>query len=148
VVAVGVAMSSVKPLGDLDARPPVKPISIPATACPYLRLVSASASTANYSAGYAADDGRSWRAFAQRTAPALASLERSLQLAMPHVPRLVAAQLRVTLHQVVIGRPALMTSRSSADYFDTTHGAQLIGYTALADASGRVGNACGFTLVP
>ena len=148
VVAVGIAMSSVKPLGDLGTRPPVKPIPISATACPYLRSVSATASAANYSAGLAASDGKSWRAFAHRTAPALASFERSLQLAMPHVPRPVAAQLRVTLRQVVIGRPALMRSRSSADYLDRTNGAQLIGFSALADASSLVGNACGLTLVP
>jgi hypothetical protein len=148
VIALGVAMSSVKPLGELGARAPVKPIPIPATACPYLRSVSVSASAANYSAGLAASDGRSWRAFAERTAPALASFERSLQLALPHVQRPVAAQLRVTLHQVLIGRPALMISRSSADYLNRTNLAPLIGFSALADASGLVGNACGFTLVP
>ena len=83
-------------------------------------------------------------------APTLASLQRSLQLAMPHVPHPVAAKVQVALHEVVIGRPALMTSRSSGDYFyfDRTNWAPLDGYNALADASGLVGNACGFTLAP
>lgn len=148
VVAVVVVMSSVKPLDDLGVRAPLKPILIPTTACPYLRSVSASASTANYRAGLAASDGKSWRAFAEQTAPALAALQRSLELAIPHVPRPVAVQLRLTLHQVVIGRPALVTSRSSADYLDKTNGAQLIGFSALTDASSLVGNACGLTLVP
>ena len=148
---VGVAAVSFKSPSELGTSQPVKPIPIPTSACPYLRLVSVSASAASlWDQGLTANDPTSWRVFAERMAPTLASLQRSLQLAMPHVPHPVAAKVQVALHEVVIGRPALMTSRSSGDYFyfDRTNWAPLDGYNALADASGLVGNACGFTLAP
>jgi hypothetical protein len=152
VAALGFAVASFDPLGGsgLLASPPVvKPIPIPASACPYLRVVNAAASEANHwDVGLNADDVKSWRAFGKRLAPTLVSLESSLQLAIPHVPGPVATQLKATLHQVVIGRPKLQSTTSFTDYIEQTDGAVSEGYRDLLNASHLVGNACGFPLAP
>ena len=147
-VTVGVALASID-VGDIGRRSPTKAIPIPATACPYLRVVSVAASDANHwDQGIATGDVKSWRAFAKRTAPTLAALDHSLRLAIPHVPKPVATQLRWTLLNVVKGRPALLGSESYIDYLHQSEDAVTGGYAALSEASDLVGNACGFTLAP
>jgi hypothetical protein len=152
VAALGFAVASFDPFGGsglFAPAPVVKPIPIPKSACPYLRVVNAAASDANHwDVGLNADDVKSWRAFGKRLAPTLVSLQSSLQLAIPHVPGPVATQLKATLHQVVIGRPPLLTTTSFTDYIDKTNGAVSAGYIDLLHASDLVGNACGFTLAP
>jgi hypothetical protein len=153
VAGLGFAAASFDPFGGSGLFGPpqgaLKPIPIPASACPFLRVVSATANDANHwDVGLNADDLKSWQAFGTQLAPTLASLETSLVVAIPHVPSPVASQLSATLRQVVIGRPKLLSTRSFSDYVQQTNGAVSTGYYHLARASELVGNACGFKLAP
>jgi hypothetical protein len=152
VAGLGFAIASFDPFAGLKSSgtgPTVKPIPIPAGACPYLRLVNGAANDANHwDVALNAGTVKAWRAFATRTAPTLVALQTSLFFAIPHVPRPVALKLQGALQQVVIGRPPLLKSTSVFDYLDKSNSALLTGYNDLVDASELVGMACGFTLAP
>ncbi|HEV8235348.1 MAG TPA: hypothetical protein VGP84_12160, partial [Gemmatimonadaceae bacterium] len=84
-----------------------------------------------------------WSHFAKQLAPKLARFEVALRVAIPHVPRPVRGDLRIALGQVRIGRVPLAASRDFDDYTAKTHWAVLDGPSAMMEASGLVGHACG-----
>ena len=129
--------------------PAVKPIPIPATACPYLRVVHVAASSAGVdwftALGY--NTAKQWQPFALQLEPKLTVLETSLVASIPHVPRPVARDFEDTAHQIVIGR-APTASRNVNEYLKGTNGAVITGWSALNHASDLIGNACGFDFAP
>lgn len=135
------------------------PIPIPKAACPYLRTVhdTADASGRLYVEALNArkpnrgsDSGarQSWSSFRSASRLTLAGFDDALSKAVPHVPPRVAARLDVVLTNVRSGERELGTATSYAEYTNATSGDVLAGLGALDDASGLVGNACGFTLSP
>ena len=139
VMSVDHSLNSVGSLGTT-----VKQIPIPAADCPYLQVVHVAAESAGAHWGDIIEGKRPWEPFAVQLAPKLANFESALRLATPHVPPLVATDLRKTLHQVAIGR-AVSPSASS---YATEFSAAVAGYGSLSHASDLVGNACGFILAP
>ena len=141
-------MSSINFNLDFGA-PAVKPIPIPATACPYLRVVHVAASSAG--AGWATalgySNAKQWRPFARQLEPKLAILESSLVASIPHVPRPVAWDFEDTAHQIVIGRsPSAFAT--TWDYIGRTNNAVIAGWGDLNHASDLIGNGCGFDFAP
>jgi hypothetical protein len=129
--------------------PAVKPIPIPATACPYLRVVHVAASAAGVdwftALGYGA--AKQWQPFARQLEPKLTVLESSLVASIPHVPHPVARDFEDTAHQIVIGHSPT-ASRNVNDYLNRTNSAVITGWSALNHASELIGNACGFDFAP
>jgi hypothetical protein len=129
--------------------PAVKPIPIPAAACPYLLVLHVAADSAGVGWVKALDydTTKQWRPFAVQLAPKLGVLETALLVASVHVPRPVAADFTDALHQVVIGRPPLAASSDVDAYLAATNSAVMQGWSDLSNASGLIGNACGFTFM-
>jgi hypothetical protein len=130
--------------------PTVKPIPIPAASCPYLRVLNTVEESAGANWFNALDykTPQQWRPFAAQLAPKLAVLETTLLVASAHVPRPVASDFADALHQVVLGRPPLATSRTANAYLAQTNNAVFTGWSDLNHASGLIGNACGFDFSP
>lgn len=130
---------------DVAARRTVlKPVPVPASACPYLRRVHDTAG----SAGQAQWQVDSLTDFHAQLGPNLVAFESALRAALPRVPVKVATSLREVLVHVSVGVRQLDTSRSAAEYETASSGDVLAGLDALNDASDLVGNACGFRLTP
>jgi hypothetical protein len=134
--------------GTLGA-PIVKPIPIPAAACPYLLVLHVAADSAGVGWVKALDYNttRQWRPFAVQLAPKLAVLETALLVASVHVPRPVASDFTDALHQVAIGRPPLAASPDVGTYLAQTNNAVINGWSDLNSASALIGNACGFVFM-
>ena len=146
VVLCGVGIASC--MNSLSSS--VNPIQIPAASCPYLRVLNAVEESAGAGWPDALEDNTTyqWRPFAMQLAPKLAVLETTLLVVSVHVPRPVASHLTDALHQVVIGRPPLATSPNVNTYLWQTFSAVFTGWSDLNDASGLIGNACGFVFSP
>ncbi len=69
-------------------------------------------------------------------------------MASAHVPRPVASDFADALHQVVLGRAPLATSRTANAYLAQTNSAVLAGWIDLNQASTLIGNTCGFDFSP
>jgi hypothetical protein len=149
-IGIASCMRSLSSLGNFGATPTVKPISIPATSCPYLRVLNAVEESAGAGWINALDYNTTdqWRPFAAQLAPKLAVLETTLLVASAHVPRPVASDFADALHQVVLGRPALAASLTVNDYLSQTNDAVEAGWSDLNDAGGLIGLACGFVFSP
>jgi hypothetical protein len=141
--AINFGNFSLPPLGMSD----VKPIPIPATACPYLRVLNAVEESAGVgwikALGY--NTPQTWRPFAAQLAPKLAVLETTLLVASAHVRGPVASDFADALHQVAIGRPSLATSLTEDAYVTQTNDAVLAGWADLNHAGQLIGDACGFS---
>jgi hypothetical protein len=128
--------------------PPVRPIHIPAAACPYLRTVSVTVNRAGEGWEQAIfDTPKQWKQFAHRLAPKLAAFELALRVAIPHSPGPVVRDLRSTLHQVRVGRVHLAESSDFFDYEGISHDAVTNGLDSITHASQLVGHACGRLLI-
>jgi hypothetical protein len=132
--------------GSFSSPGDVKPVPIPATACPYLRLVSASATDAGTPWHDALQEHGDWNLLKLRLTAPLASLDNALGTAIPQVPDVVAQDLRETRRDVQIGRAELLAASSVSDYLGRSN--VIDGYQSLAHAGALVGTACGFALAP
>jgi hypothetical protein len=108
--------------------PPVRPIAIPARACPYLTTVHAASEGAH-------------AAPARSSGPNLAALELALRVAGPHVPATLGGKLERSADfaqqfDAIMGDPA-KNAVPSLDSFTA-------GMGAVDDANHLVGSACGF----
>ncbi|MDQ1474941.1 MAG: hypothetical protein QOE62_170 [Actinomycetota bacterium] len=132
--------------GNIGTFDTVKPIPIPQTACPYVRLASAAAADAAAPWHDAFAPSPDWNRFSKQLSAPLANLDAALAAAVPHVPDPVARDLRTVLRDVQFGRVQLLASTSVNDYMVTSK--VLEGFTALGHASALIGTACGPTLAP
>jgi len=152
LVLFAVVFVSIRSWRDEGPTPDVgiKPIAIPAAACPYLQAVHTTAAAAGKGWADVLDtsDSEKWRLFRAQLRPKIARFDQALRVALPHVPGRVATELHYTLHELRVGRAKLSTSKTEHDYEAQTQHAVLGGYSALLKASELVGSACGFTLAP
>jgi hypothetical protein len=135
------------PLDGLDIG--IKPIPVPATACPSLRLVhdDAARATAVWNPVWSGTETPSQaREFWVEMGPILERLDQSLHRALPRVPAPIAAQFRVSIRDVEVGQAALLYFRDPHRYMSATFSQLFEGSDALWQASQLVGNACGFDL--
>jgi hypothetical protein len=132
--------------GNFGSFETVKPIPIPQTACPYVRLASAAAADAAAPWHDAFTPSPDWARFSKQLSTPLANLDAALTAAVPHVPRPVAQDLRTVLRDVQFGRVQLLAATSVSEYL--TGSKVLEGFTALGHASALIGTACGPTLAP
>ncbi|TML19345.1 MAG: hypothetical protein E6G39_01745 [Actinobacteria bacterium] len=148
-IAMAACAHSVSDLSGLlqfPAPDAVRPVPIPKTACPYLRLVAVAATNAGAPWHDAFQPSTDWKHFAGELSAPLAALDVALAAAVPHVPDPVARDLVAVQHDVHVGRAELLTSTSVNDYLARSQ--VLSGYGTLGHASALVGSACGFTLAP
>jgi len=135
-----------------EATQPEQPIPIPARACPYLLSVhdTAAASGQLYLSANALPtrNPEAWVLRRAELRQSLARFDAALRRAVPRVPPRVATQLMSVLREVRIGEQNVADAATFSDYNTRTFGSVVLGYLALGDASGLVGNACGLTLQP
>jgi hypothetical protein len=150
------AANAIDGIGSIFSNPvptqPEEPIPIPGRSCPYLREVhdTAAASGQLYLSANALPT-RSPDAWLLRRAQlrqSLAQFDGALRRAIPRVPPRVAKQLLGVLQEVRTGEENLTEAATFADYNTRTFDSVFLGYLALGNASGLVGNACGFALQP
>jgi hypothetical protein len=150
LVGFGVVMAacahSVSDLLQLPAPEAVRPIPIPHSACPYLQVVAVAAEKAGAPWHGALEPSADWKRFTAQLSAPLTALDIALADAVPHVPGLVAQDLRAVRHDVQVGRVELLVATSVNDYL--TRSEVLSGYSTLEHASALVANSCGFTLAP
>ena len=132
--------------GSVTTSPPVQPIAIPQSACPYLRLVATAATNAGAPWHVAFEPAADWNRFSHDLAGPLVALDDALTAAVPNVPAAVAQDLREVQRDVQRGRVQLLVASSVTDYMGQSNVVE--GYTALGHASALVGNACGVTIAP
>ena len=132
--------------GQIGTASAVKPIPIPRSACPSLRLVSAAAAGAASPWRDALVGSRDWKRFASAMTEPLAEFDAALGAAVPNVPDAVARDLSAVRSDVEVGRVELFDATSVTEYMNR---ADVVGgYGRLGHASALVGDACGITLAP
>jgi hypothetical protein len=132
--------------GKVGSFESVEPIPIPPSACPYVRLTAAAAADASKPWHDAFEPTADWERFSKDLTGPLANLDAALGAAVPHVPELVAQDLREVQRDVEFGRVQLFAAKSVSEYMG---GSKVFeGFTALGHASALVGTACGPTLAP
>jgi hypothetical protein len=130
----------------LDLGADVRPIPIPPTSCPYLRLVATAAANAG-APWHDAFSGSASLARLERDLPApLAALDFALGAAIPNVPAPVARDLREVRNDVQFGRVRLLAATSADEYLRESK--VIEGYGTLVHAGRLVGAACGANIAP
>jgi hypothetical protein len=150
VLVVAVSIAIVASVGDIGSKH-LKPIPVPASACPYLHEVHDKADVAArtyWDVLTGQTDPRGWRTKAAQHAQQLAAFELTLLAAVPHVPAAIATELKTVRVKVAAGREEVAAARSASEYVRRSSGQAFDGTVALGNASDLVGNACGFTLSP
>jgi hypothetical protein len=132
--------------GDIGSFDSVKPIPIPPSACPYVRLTAAAAADAAKPWHVAFEPTADWARFSKDLTAPLANLDAALGASVPHVPELVAQDLREVQRDVEYGRVQLFSAKSVSEYMGRSMVVE--GFTALGHASALIGTACGPTLAP
>lgn len=145
-VVMAACANSVSDVLQLPAPEAVRPIPIPQTACPYLQVVAVAAEKAGAPWHGALEPTADWKQFSGQLSAPLTALDIALAAAVPHVPDLVARDLRAVRHDVQVGRVELLAATSVNEYLARSE--VLSGYGTLEHASALVANACGFTLAP
>jgi hypothetical protein len=150
------AANAISGIGPIFSSPvatqPEEPIPIPGRSCPYLREVhdTAAASGQLYLSANAVPtrSPEPWQLRRAQLRQSLARFDGALRRAIPRVPPRVATQLSGVLRDVRNGEQNLTKAATFHDYNAQTFDSVILGYLALGNASGLVGNACGFTLQP
>jgi hypothetical protein len=138
---VGVASSTG---GSLDAgRPRLKPIAVPANACPSLDAVRVASGAA---AGFWSRDAMAklgTPAVDRRLDALLAPLDHAVRVAATQAPARLRLELSGLAQQVEIGRALIAYKQAGTlPFFDSL----MAGVKSLSNASDLVGRACGLPL--
>jgi hypothetical protein len=128
----------------------VKPIRVPQSSCPYLRLVRETAAIAGEASGaaHSETDAIEWRRQSLVLGQKLLTFDSALRAAAAHTPMRIARQLDDVDAQVNLGVKQLTMSRTGSDWSSSTISGVMNGYSSLSYASDLTGQACGFTVAP
>ena len=122
-------------------------IEVPVEACPYLRPIHDLAVRLDDQWTRALGGRESWQSFRAELTSELPKLEAALKRAEPHLPARVASEFEVVVLKVRLGRAELPRATSIQDVLAPPGLATspvLEGANALTNASGLIGNTCGY----